>query len=893
LCFLRVFLTLKVRCLKRLIECNLVAALVEARRADEFDETLPFRCGALFESEDSAFVQARVVLTVMFHSNASKCELLENSYYHSEVISILCVALNVLPESQLSVECVVNVLAKSTRCTEIIVAVARNCPDRLDLVLKSLLGNGPALNRIAEQSPICVLRTRDFLMEAQMLPDLALHLTLFAVRDGLLFCAATLRSEASWIRLYFQQTQEKENTPAARMRGFLLHAVEEPEFLKSPRRLGQLLQLYNGLCGVWGLRLSSGSSQRIVTAIMNNAVQSRMVAEQGLCFLLVCEGLSKLLPPQMLSECLKVLLQSHAGPLVALAALRFAGKGQLALNAAWAKQTAGVPVSIHGESLQSMGAAWRDALPETLLASFAASMGPVPSLFAGMRVNEDGPALAMKEFMASHLLMRARVDQAVAANWMAKQIACLDLPLHSCVIELVAEFVNCCCYSGSSPLLPLSVDQVKALQTGSLVQRLVGAHLVLSHNSVVNHLGDKCRVLPYAIDVVEGFAVKRLLGQAAMDPRFGALPEKIMLLCLSDHPEMMADQKGFLLREKPLIAGWMLSQEGQKFWSVSAVHQELLMLSRRSDEQLCDEACQRTLYGILLPALLHSENRDESAELAFASIWHRVHNLMPVPVSVSTIEVLSRRGRESAPVTSAAMIKDPLLIISVLNPTVYLKFPAFLGLVLEILSVYASTSRKRILSAAAVFPEASPNRETLARLAIVQDTAISQLLIEIISVCESDSQVLVCAFLHQLWLEHPRVLALLHYQRYPSAVVPVLVEHVPSVHVVVDLLPVFLESAERRDWAVLVASFLLPKYATPKSLALARMIFQTLLKSAQTAPRQTLAFVKGNVTALRRLIHVFPVLLDEFVELCESVRGKSKDDQMVWDSIVTAFDITD
>lgn len=80
-----------------------------------------------------------------------------------------------------------------------------------------------------------------------------------------------------------------------------------------------------------------------------------------------------------------------------------------------------------------------------------------------------------------------------------------------------------------------------------------------------------------------------------------------------------------------------------------------------------------------------------------------------------------------------------------------------------------------------------------------------------------------------------------------------------------------------------MASHLLPKYATPKSLSVARLIFQSLM--ASEAPRQTLAFVKDNVQALRRLVEAFRVLLDEFVELCEKLR----DHQDVWEKIVDVF----
>jgi hypothetical protein len=865
--------------------------LAEARQADEFDEALPLQSGLQFESQTHARGQMGVALTVLRHSQAgsAKCELLENSYYHAEVATVLCVVLRALPDTQLSVETVVSILSRTQRpgaCAEIVVAIARNCPERFDLVIRGALVSGPVLNRLAELSPLSAMRVRDALAEAQVLPDLALHLTVHSVRDPLLFCAASMRNEASWIRSYFQQNQEKENSPAARMRAYLLHAADDPEN-KTPQRLGHLLNLLSGACGMWGLRFSAGSSQRLVAAIVANAAQSRTVAEQGLCFLLVCEGLAKLLPPELLGECIRVLAQSAVQAVVALVTVRFASKGQLALTAAWAKKVAAVPVSIHGESLQLMGAAWRETIPETALATRALSMQPVVGLSEAMENDEDGPAVTMKELMASHVLIRTRADP---VGWMAKQIAVLDVPLHPCVPDLVTEFVSCCLFASPSALTPVAPEQVAELQrSGSLASRLVAAYLVLSHNAAVKQLGEKTRVPPYPLTLVEGFGLKRLLGRAMADGRFDTLPEKVMVLCLSEFPEMMASERGFVLREVPVAASWLLSEQSQE-WNVSALHRELAQLARQPDELLCRESTVSRLLVEILPRLLE-QSEVEDVMLLFGTIWHRLFKLMPDAVSVATVNAVLTQTLQS--VTSAGLIANPLLILRV-KPVVYLQCPAIFGLLLEVLSVYTTTSRKRILGAALAASEASSEREGLTRLAVVQDCAISQMVIEIIALSpSSDTRVLACAFLHQLWLEHPRVIELLHYQRYSPAVVPVLVQHVPSLHVGMDLLPALLASPKpgRRMWAVHLASFLLPKYATPRALEIARLIFHAVLSGAHNAPTQTLAFVRSCLPAWRRLLEAFPMLVDEHIELCESLRGQGGGEQEIWDAIVSVYDL--
>jgi uncharacterized protein YjeT (DUF2065 family) len=224
---------------------------------------------------------------------------------------------------------------------------------------------------------------------AQVLPDLTLHLTIQSVRDVFDFCSASLRTECSWLRQHFIAHQEKENTPAARVRGFLLHALEELQPQQQPpegvsvSRLAQLLRLFCGVCGMWGLRVSAGSSGRVLAAIEAHCMRSHHVAQQGLCFLLVCEGLCKIASPQAVSATIAALMNSSAKSLAILIGVRFNAKN-LSLNASWAKLGVGLPVSIHSDSMQQLGNVWRQLYAEPLLAEFALTMDPVVDLREGM-----------------------------------------------------------------------------------------------------------------------------------------------------------------------------------------------------------------------------------------------------------------------------------------------------------------------------------------------------------------------------------------------------------------------------------------------------------------------------------------------------------------------------
>jgi hypothetical protein len=71
-----------------------------------------------------------------------KLEILENPYFHADVSLALCVLLKRLNEQQLSIGSVVKLLAR-TRCLSILLSVARNCPERLDVVVAALVAAAP------------------------------------------------------------------------------------------------------------------------------------------------------------------------------------------------------------------------------------------------------------------------------------------------------------------------------------------------------------------------------------------------------------------------------------------------------------------------------------------------------------------------------------------------------------------------------------------------------------------------------------------------------------------------------------------------------------------------------------------------------------------------------
>ncbi len=66
-------------------------------------------------------------------------------------------------------------------------------------------------------------------------------------------------------------------------------------------------------------------------------------------------------------------------------------------------------------------------------------------------------------------------------------------------------------------------------------------------------------------------------------------------------------------------------------------------------------------------------------------------------------------------------------------------------------------------------------------------------------------------------------------------------------------------------------------------------LLQSLLEATRTAPVQTASFLSAVTSSLRRVLKAFPVLLDQFVEICEELR--SVGGEALFNLCVDVFDL--
>ena len=102
-----------------------------------------------------------------------------------------------------------------------------------------------------------------------------------------------------------------------------------------------------------------------------------------------------------------------------------------------------------------------------------------------------------------------------------------------------------------------------------------------------------------------------------------------------------------------------------------------------------------------------------------------------------------------------------------------------------------------------------------------QESAIVQILLEIghthqaAGVGEQEEiNAMICGFLHAQFIKHPVLVKLIHFQTYPTDLIPTLVDGVPSLHLCLEFAGELLNQGDmdRQFFAVRLATELVRRY---------------------------------------------------------------------------------
>ncbi|XP_064619971.1 integrator complex subunit 2-like [Lineus longissimus] len=290
-----------------------------------------------------------------------------------------------------------------------------------------------------------------------------------------------------------------------------------------------------------------------------------------------------------------------------------------------------------------------------------------------------------------------------------------------------------------------------------------------------------------------------------------------------------------------------------------------------------------------LPKLLEEKVPRKLQDLV-QNIWVQFNTVMTRRLRVMTVNALRSNGMQKGlPYTEDDMTVDPLIVLRC-DVRVF-RCPPILEIVLRTLLSYLQASRAYLTSHCLTNPiqekngpsTANQEREELknALIATQESTAVQILLEACLPRPEEKGKeeaqnnlreihCLICSHLHQVFIADPNLAKLVHFQGYPSELLPMTVRGIPSMHICLDFIPELLSQPDmhKQIFSIELVSFLSLQYALPKSLGIAKLAVSvmTTLLGVLTADSRSKFFLPV-LPALVRIGQAFPPLCEDIINL--------------------------
>ncbi|CAD5115786.1 DgyrCDS4728 [Dimorphilus gyrociliatus] len=312
--------------------------------------------------------------------------------------------------------------------------------------------------------------------------------------------------------------------------------------------------------------------------------------------------------------------------------------------------------------------------------------------------------------------------------------------------------------------------------------------------------------------------------------------------------------------------------------------QELLLLDENDLQKFAD------VFTKNLNRLL-DENVPRMVINLACKVWERLHRVMPRKLRVLTVNAfMTDFGYYSSKITQEHLTIEPVLILKC-DPRIYRCAP-LLSILLRILESFVLASklffRDRSQRLGVQEKKQRPNFEILTTnekdelsnaILMTQDAAVIQILLNICRPQAEDEEKLtwrkemrciVFAYIHKAFIASTALCKLVHFQGYPSSLIPLTVSGIPSMHICLDFIPELLSQPqnEKKIFAIDLLSHICLHYALPKTLALARLainILSTMLPILNCDDRAS--FYSLCLRPLSRISKAFPPTRDDIISI--------------------------
>nr|KAJ3419953.1 Integrator complex subunit 2 [Polyrhizophydium stewartii] len=207
----------------------------------------------------------------------------------------------------------------------------------------------------------------------------------------------------------------------------------------------------------------------------------------------------------------------------------------------------------------------------------------------------------------------------------------------------------------------------------------------------------------------------------------------------------------------------------------------------------------------------------------FKQYWLRMLRYQPQQTFAQSMKQLADLPRFRSGSGTVQPRDDSSHVLVVLQyGDLFFRRPSLLPIFLHLLSMSSLIFATKIKMAKSI---TEPQK---ASALLAQDSAIVQSLLEHCIDKPSDdvSSKQLCLHIHEIFVNNVASLRLIHFQGYDPRLVPLVVEQIPSMHVVIDMIPELLAdpklTRERFVFTVVLTAHLAAKYPLQKSLTVAQ-----------------------------------------------------------------------
>ncbi|XP_037934107.1 integrator complex subunit 2-like [Teleopsis dalmanni] len=283
----------------------------------------------------------------------------------------------------------------------------------------------------------------------------------------------------------------------------------------------------------------------------------------------------------------------------------------------------------------------------------------------------------------------------------------------------------------------------------------------------------------------------------------------------------------------------------------------------------------------------------------YKTIWSILNTTLPISFWKTTLNMIM----SSTDTTKLNIFNeniDPLRVLRCKRKVFY--SPYMLVILIRILNGSVAAYRaclnnqvygKQIVDKNGQIQSDSDREELKTALLASQESATVQILLELLTKLQKcatqciyklrlrESQGIICTYIHQTFITEPALAKLVHFQTYPTEIIPMMVIGVPSMHICTDYLLDLhnIPEMNKQIFMIELTSHLVLKYSIPKCLSVSKFclnVVQTSISLLSTSAK--FVYLNSVLPSLVRFVEAFPLLIDDCINIL-MITGKNLSSQ--------------